>query len=1375
MSLFPKRKNDWEPLVADLLAASTRSVKEFHKSLENLLDELNLDTPGVEEIEQLGDLAVGKDDLSFIKAVHVVGGCDVTHSDRFSVVCWWLEDKMPNVKKYFSRREFRRLCHKSYQVGGGTQKANTLDRFLHIIRDAEGLVHLVHLHWPKGRSRPILRHHPINPDEKPWRTLTNEAEEAAGQRNLKSAGLFEHLILEKGRTGIYPTTVRRAFSIERVTNRFYEAVTNFTTNKLVPAMETAKENDPKFAAITLLNQLIFLRFVEKLGWLDGKKNFFKERLFSAHHLGKAMGLNSDFEGDAKTTFAEYLEAVFQGLAIPKSKWNQKLSKQHLNLIQGLDRLPFLNGGLFPPGHRVPRIPNRIFRIIYQNIFDRFNFTAQEDTPHEQTVAVNPDMLGMIYESMALEMEGTRSEAGAFYTPRDVVDYMARQSIIHLLEHRCKDYLTPQQVFELVTMEDDLEAAKILAGAKGAAEKLDVLLPTFKVLDPCVGSGAFPMGVMMVLEQVRLRVDHALPKEYWKKEDRPAPGDENYSYQVRASIVRDVLHGLDINPRSLEICKLRLWLALAIDFTPPKDGTWNTARPLLPNLGYQFVAGDAILEGLFGYPWHKPFMRKSKEIIELSRKVKEYHDAFFTAVEPEERERCQKAILKVQREFVWNMVKPELIEKMKGVFSEQIQFGSKTEKSQLESYRYALASACLGRGNTSKVLEKILDVAKQRMAVGSKKEKEDAEIAYKSIYGMAGVIKTIDRPLDDILASEIDQSRKEENQINRILFPITFPDVFGKEMPGFDIVIGNPPYVRQEEIGKLFFKDDKKAKAYKTDVQKAISLEQAYLTTPAKPQHILGGRTDLYGYFMLKSHSLMKDNGIFCFITSNSWLDVGYGGPIQGELLWNTYILSVADVKLVRQFGAAVNTVVTITRLATSDERTEGTPRSDKTHNPLFIMFERRMAPYPEKLRIIVSTEKQLKVPELGIHSVECEPDQDGGMCDEKLRAVGVPNPSIWAGGTAGVVSDDEEEVTENKSVKSGKQRTELSFGVYQVDPLSLPYKCDKWGGKYLRAPESYYNLLCKGDGKLVRLKDIADVRFGIKTGANDFFFFKRSGNEYVSEGEWSGDISEDYFRKVARGPKQFDYYTTEIRNFECYLLCADTSKGTEKDLKQLISWGEKQGFHIRKSVQGRGKWWSIEPPVPADILWVEFMGTVHQPLLAKGRLLESDKFYGIVLKDKKLIKTTFASLFSTLGIIQKLLSGFPSMGDGVLKTPVSETKHFYVIPEIKESVLEHFINNLSAIKAVDVWDVISDEVFIGVDDWILKSLGLNETEVFEIRTDCILLTINRLSKAAKTQTAIERIIDIMKSILKNNTNIASNKINDFIDALDEAKTNTDWR
>ncbi len=352
----------------------------------------------------------------------------------------------------------------------------------------------------------------------------------------------------------------QAFNVERVTQRFFEEYRRLFEN--AESGITGITGDAKrLFTQKLFNRLMFMRFLERKGWLrfDGKRDYLRA-LWEAH---TNTGGTSFYRERLKPLF-------FAGLNTP-----QQVNVIGINrggaLKQIIGEVPYLNGGLFAEGeddrNDAIDVPDDVLQPILHDLLYRFNFTITESSPLDVEVAVDPEMLGKVFE----ELVTGRHETGSYYTPRPVVAFMCREAL--------KGYL-------LSTTGEDAHAVALFVDQRDASQLRDpeaVLdaLRRVRVCDPACGSGAYLLG--MLHELLELRAALFEQKRL----------DDATLYQRKLEIIQRNLYGVDIDPFAVEIARLRLWLSLVVDDTRnPLDD--HGADVSLPNLDFKIEVGDSLL-------------------------------------------------------------------------------------------------------------------------------------------------------------------------------------------------------------------------------------------------------------------------------------------------------------------------------------------------------------------------------------------------------------------------------------------------------------------------------------------------------------------------------------------------------------------------------------------------------------------------------------------------------------------------------------------------------------------------------------------------------------------------------------------------------------
>ncbi len=372
-----------------------------------------------------------------------------------------------------------------------------------------------------------------------------------------------NIYVEYRTTGNLRKTLSDAFDVEEVTRDFFEKYKEIFDRALlaITGFGNDEESKRRFTQ-TLFNRLMFVHFLSRkarTGWLsiNGDTDYLRA-LWDDFRL-KAKPLPS---GNMPTFYDERLKLLFfTGLNNPESR----------NLEDGTSPLigtaPFLNGGLFEEGMLDKRdgvfVPDSVIEAALTELFERFNFTVMESTPFDIEVAVDPEMLGKIFE----ELVNKRHDSGAYYTPRPVVAFMCREALKGYLEG--KD--TGVGADAIARFVDSRETDGI---GVDAARRIAHALDEITVVDPACGSGAFLLGMMQELVELQTTLYNV-------------GVDPESLYDLKLHIIERNLYGVDIDDFAVNIAMLRLWLSLAIDFDGAK------LEPL-PNLDFKIVTGDSLL-------------------------------------------------------------------------------------------------------------------------------------------------------------------------------------------------------------------------------------------------------------------------------------------------------------------------------------------------------------------------------------------------------------------------------------------------------------------------------------------------------------------------------------------------------------------------------------------------------------------------------------------------------------------------------------------------------------------------------------------------------------------------------------------------------------
>lgn len=649
--------------------------------------------------------------------------------------------------------------------------------------------------------------------------------------------------------------IEKAFSIDNVTKEFFTEYKELFHGLNESLQEVIKKDvyvRQEFEgksistvdfAKKLLGQIVFIYFLQKKGWLGVQKD--ESGRFNEWGTGPKDFMRKLF-GDKKKDveplvhynnfFNDVLELLFyDALATERDEGYYG----HFNC-----KIPFLNGGLFEPINDYDwaqtdiLLDNSVFERIFTT-FDRFNFTVKEDEPLEKEVAVDPEMLGKVFENLLAVKD--RKSKGAFYTPREIVHYMCQQSLINYLETNTsipRDDIEKFIQFQDTNVGEDirrldefrrLEKDMISSGNTPIEkiqekanefktplsiikerEKIDKLFSEIKIVDPAVGSGAFPVGMMNEIVKARSVLTNFYPEKEQKKRTE---------YALKREVIENSLYGVDIEPSAVEITKLRFWLSLIVDELDMKK-----IKPL-PNLDHKIMCGNSLLEEFEGIKLFdekllgdvkKDYSFEIEQIEkELNKLYKEKGDIVRGKSNEQSLEEIDKEIKKLQKKKQQFKEKPQ-----EGHQSSLVETASEKKIKQL------------------KLLQKRFFNEQNRKI--KKQLKADIDrIEWELIE------ETLKEQGNQDAMQKLEQYKKNKAK-PFFLWKLYFAEVFQRENPGFDVVIANPPYVSARGANK--------------------ELQMRY-----KEEY--GFSDDLYNYFFFKSFSTVREKGTITFISSDTYFTI----------------------------------------------------------------------------------------------------------------------------------------------------------------------------------------------------------------------------------------------------------------------------------------------------------------------------------------------------------------------------------------------------------------------------------------------------------------------------------------------------------------------
>ena len=373
-----------------------------------------------------------------------------------------------------------------------------------------------------------------------------------------------------------------AFDVEKLTKQFYQGYQEIFKK----VQQTISEHNPhpyfddptrlyQFSQ-RLLGRIMFLYFLQKKDFLAGKQDFLSYEFSQYQNLE-----STDF-------YHQVLEPLFFEI----------LNCDRPNSESPWGKIPYLNGGLFErdygglldaSGWETPKeilLPNSLFTTQEGGVlkfFNSYNFTVSENIEGDEDIAVDPEMLGKVFENMLAADE--RGQSGTFYTPRGVVQFMCVESLSrYLADETALDLDVVRQLteFDSALHEEGINALL----TKEQAKKIKKAIASVKICDPSVGSGAYPIGMMQVI----LAVKQAIA---CREEGRSVKRGSLRISEWKREIIANNLYGVDIKPEAIEIAKLRMWLSMVVDIPTIED-----VEPL-PNLDYKLMAGNSLISTICG--------------------------------------------------------------------------------------------------------------------------------------------------------------------------------------------------------------------------------------------------------------------------------------------------------------------------------------------------------------------------------------------------------------------------------------------------------------------------------------------------------------------------------------------------------------------------------------------------------------------------------------------------------------------------------------------------------------------------------------------------------------------------------------------------------
>ena len=617
---------------------------------------------------------------------------------------------------------------------------------------------------------------------------------------------------------IYLTDVTDAFSVERLNKEFFNGY-KAQYKKFVDTLSDTKPH--RDYVKKLLGRLVFLQFLQKKGWMGVPASNAKWEGGDKKFLTNLVERHIDND----RLLSDVFEPLFFGILNTKPEERETLfinKNWDIQLLVEFSGTPYLNGGLFEADD-VDKLPIDFSYTHFKDLMDffsQYNFTIDENDPDDSEVGIDPEMLGHIFENLLED----NKDKGAFYTPKEIVQYMCRQSVIQYLKtHEPSD----QYADAIGQLINDGVVSPILQ-SKSIATRFIQLLKEVKVCDPAIGSGAFPMGILYVLY-------HAIHHLHSHAE----PHGNFDSTQTKRDIIQNNIFGVDIEQGAVDIARLRFWLALVVDAEEPQP---------LPNLDYKITCGNSqICRYSLDMPIADVFEEYNRVGKENARKEKTTWSKFTL-------EDYKRLVVDYTEEHTDKVGLRTKINDIKNCFKTTLAQGDIRQRQLAEQRVYEYEAIPL---------------------FGKRKAEEDP-IGYAAAKSKLNKLKEKEHAI-------LNNKKYEKSFEWRFEYPQLLDDKGA--FIGFDIIIANPPYIKEGRMSKTFFEPYKDSPYYK-------------------------GKMDIWYLFACNGLDLLNPNGVLCFIATNNWTTSFGASKLRDKVIKETRICNIVDFGSVMMFeSASIQTMI----------------------------------------------------------------------------------------------------------------------------------------------------------------------------------------------------------------------------------------------------------------------------------------------------------------------------------------------------------------------------------------------------------------------------------------------------------------------------------
>lgn len=690
-----------------------------------------------------------------------------------------------------------------------------------------------------------------------------------------------------------------AFSIEALTQQFYNELFRWYEWATSDEMDVQYPNDihtdkdnreliPEHI-IRLITRLMFVWFIKQ-------KDLIPEEIFQEEELRRLL---KDFDPNSKTK-GNYYNAILQNLffatlnneiqhrAFAASGTTKAENENHYGvktlfrnpaggswfkvsdaeILKLFEKVPFLNGGLFEcldlhkdeqskrilyydGFSREAKVKGKLTRAFVPNalffdkerglipLFRRYNFTVEENSPNDAEVALDPELLGRVFENLLgvynpETQETARKQSGSFYTPREIVSYMVDESL--------KQYLKTQTGVEEGVLASLFEENAKVNVSPAKRKELATAIRAVKILDPACGSGAFPMGVLHRLVDLLLKLE----------------GQSENLYDLKLHLIENCIYGVDIQPIAVQISKLRFFISLVCEQEPNNRKAANYGIRSLPNLETKFVAANTLI-GLKNH-LAEGLNLEDEEIAGLRKELWDVRHQHFSSKSSFEKQKLRKKDRELRKKIEKRIISIASTPNVEKIADLEAQI----RKLEAEKARYAGEKWELIVEPTQGDLfaDKTSNAAKRKRVDVHRAKRDELENRIRWKKNEINAEKR--KQATDELLEEAEKLAKwnpyDQNKSAMFFDPEW---MFGVRK-GFDLCLSNPPY------GVAFAKEDES------------HYKKLYPAAKKVP--------DSYCFFILRSLGLLHEKAHMSFIVPNTFCDLENGDVFRKYLLENANLL-----------------------------------------------------------------------------------------------------------------------------------------------------------------------------------------------------------------------------------------------------------------------------------------------------------------------------------------------------------------------------------------------------------------------------------------------------------------------------------------------------